>query len=57
MKTLLPETPIFSDHIIPTENMMLDEDRLSIYEFDVSFVHMEFILEINLTYNPQLKKH
>jgi hypothetical protein len=39
MKTLLPESPIFSNAIISPENLTIkEEDRLRIYEFDVSFL-------------------
>jgi hypothetical protein len=38
MKTLLPELSIFSDTIISPENLTIEEeDRLAVYEFDVSF--------------------
>jgi hypothetical protein len=39
MKTLLPESSIFSNAIISPENLTIkEEDRLKIYEFDVSFL-------------------
>jgi hypothetical protein len=39
LKTLLPESPIFSNAIISSENMIIEEeDQLRIFEFDVSFV-------------------
>ena len=38
MKTLLPESSIFSNAIISPENLTIEEeDHLRIYEFDVSF--------------------
>ena len=38
MKTLLPESSIFSNSIISPENLTIEEDHLRIYEFDVSFL-------------------
>jgi hypothetical protein len=39
LKTLLPESPIFSNTIILSQNMIIEgEDQLRIFEFDVSFV-------------------
>jgi hypothetical protein len=39
LKTLLPDTPISTNTIIPEENITLEEqDRLKHYEFNVSFV-------------------
>jgi hypothetical protein len=38
LQTLLPDSPISSNAVIPVENIIIEEgDRLRIYEFDVSF--------------------
>jgi hypothetical protein len=38
MKTLLPESPIYSNTTISPESLTItEEDRLRIFEFDVSF--------------------
>jgi hypothetical protein len=39
LKTLFPDSPISSNAVIPSENISMEkEDRLSVYEFDVSFL-------------------
>jgi hypothetical protein len=39
VKRLLPETPISSNTSIPSDNIKLaEEERLRVYEFDVSFL-------------------
>jgi hypothetical protein len=45
LKALLPNTTISSNVIIPAEDMIIEEeDRLRIYEFDVSFVKLSLLL-------------
>jgi hypothetical protein len=46
LKTLIPGTPISSNTIIsPTNIPMEEEDKLRIYEFDVSFI-AKIVLEL-----------
>jgi hypothetical protein len=48
LKTLLPGSPILSNAVIPSKEMIIEEeDRLGFYEFDVSFITPTSIADRN----------
>jgi hypothetical protein len=47
LKDLLPNTPISSNTIIPAENITIqEEDKLRVYEFDVSFKRYNYNVDL-----------